>query len=146
MEASAALLLASHARGTPRELRRLMERALDGFVSSEDPILEEVHVIRMLALEGYDAEGLSPDEQRYMKLLRGHPCLSLGQLARRLGKQGDAVRDTIEPFLLQCGLVEITERGRVATSRRPASKSAERSAPRISSDSARTPRHFGTVG
>jgi Holliday junction DNA helicase RuvB len=38
-------------------------------------------------------------------------------LAQCVGEESDTVEDAYEPFLLQCGLIQRTARGRVATER-----------------------------
>jgi Holliday junction DNA helicase RuvB len=113
---AAAGRLAAHARGTPREALRLLERVLDAPVA-EGPV-DRPSVDRALAALGYDADGLQPLERRYLGLLRssGGP-VSLHRLARMLGTSARSVRCTVEPFLFRRGLVEMTPRGRVATAR-----------------------------
>ena len=97
-------------------------------------------VSRVLDVEGFDAHGLSPDEQRYMAVVAPKGIVSLGQIARLMGKDEASVRDCIEPNLLRRNLIGITRQGRVAT-RQPAPlrlhENGEYSPPRISSDSAR---------
>ena len=44
----------------------------------------------------------------------GRP-IGLGTLAVAIGEAPETVEDVYEPFLMQCGLLERTPRGRVAT-------------------------------
>jgi Holliday junction DNA helicase RuvB len=44
----------------------------------------------------------------------GHP-VGLGTLAVSVGEEPDTLEDVYEPFLLKCGLLRRTPRGRVAT-------------------------------
>lgn len=141
--------LAERARGTPREALRLLDRVLDDVAASSSDAVDEATVLATLAREGYDAVGLAPDEQRYMALLRSGTCLSLGQLARRLGKDAETVRERIEPHLLRRAWIRITDRGRVATPRALGAlrlQGGERSPPPNSSEFAREPRPIGRVG
>jgi Holliday junction DNA helicase RuvB len=47
---------------------------------------------------------------------RGQP-IGLTTLAQCVGEETDTIEDAYEPFLLQCGLIQRTSRGRVPTPR-----------------------------
>lgn len=105
--------LAALSRGTPREALRLLERVLDHAVTSQRTFAATQHVEEVLRKLGYDALGLAPDEQRYLRLLRESPApIPLARLARLLGQTADGVARQIEPSSLRMGLVETTMRGR----------------------------------
>ena len=108
-----ASVLAAHARGTPREVLRLVERlrrdvALRGTKEADASLCR-----RMLERLGYDAAGLSAEERRYLGLLRrSRDPIPLGRLARMLGMSARTLLDDIEPWLCRWGLVRIGPRGR----------------------------------
>lgn len=110
--------LAAYARGTPREVLRLLDRVLDYAACDGIASLDRPRVQRVLTALGFDADGLDPAEQHYLALLceTGRP-MSLRLLARLMGTSPATVTATIEPFLVRSGLVEMTPRGRVATAR-----------------------------
>ncbi len=110
-----ARLVAERARGTPRAALRLLERVLNDVLGRGGSGLDGESVRGALLRLGYDAEGLAPDERRYLDLLeRRHRPMALAQLARGLRLGERIVQDHVEPELLDRGLVAITPRGRVA--------------------------------
>ena len=78
--------------------------------------LESAHVVEAASRLGIDERGLGREEQAVIGLLvgRGRP-LGLAAIAARLGIDLDTLREVYEPWLERCGLIERTERGRVAT-------------------------------
>ena len=63
-----------------------------------------------------DALGLDPLDRRYLRLIAEHfggGPVGVETLAASLAEARDAVEDVVEPFLLQCGLIQRTPRGRV---------------------------------
>jgi len=79
-------------------------------------IIQFSHVVHGAQRLGIDARGLSPEERAVVRLLidRGRP-VGLEAIASRLGLDLETLRDVHEPWLERAGLVERTERGRVAT-------------------------------
>ena len=79
-------------------------------------IIQLSHVVHGAAGLGIDARGLSREDRAVVRLLieRGRP-LGLQAIAARLGLDLETLRDVHEPWLERAGLVERTERGRVAT-------------------------------
>ena len=115
LEPEAAAYLAASARGTPREVLRLLDHALDRVAGPQAAVIDPAAVRATLRGLGYDEQGLQPSEQRYLALLRAcRRPVPLGRLARMLGASTRTLLDHLEPFLFRRGLVEITPRGRVA--------------------------------
>jgi Holliday junction DNA helicase RuvB len=87
--------IARRSRGTPRVANRLLRRVRDfAEVRHEGKITTEI------ARAG----------------LAGGP-VGLSTLAAAVGEETDTIEDVVEPFLLQCGFLKRTPRGRVATDR-----------------------------
>ena len=66
--------------------------------------------------DGLKALGLDPLERRYLTLIAEHfggGPVGVETIAASLAEARDAVEDVVEPFLLQCGLIQRTPRGRV---------------------------------
>jgi Holliday junction DNA helicase RuvB len=63
-----------------------------------------------------DALGLDAMDRRYLRCIAdvyGGGPVGIETLAAALAEQRDTLEDVIEPFLIQCGLVMRTPRGRV---------------------------------
>ncbi len=122
VDEDAAQLLAEHARGTPRTLVHLTLAALD-HAASREPAASRAGTLDVGASEaraalralGYDGEGFTPLDRRYLETLRAQAGpVALQRLAAMLGVGASTLRDCVEPFLALRGLVSFTPRGRVA--------------------------------
>lgn len=105
-------------RGTPRIVNRLLRRIRDyaqvhnaGLVTTE--VVEEA-----LTLEGIDRLGLDPLDRRYLKVLAatfgGGPA-GVDAIAATMSEEPDTLEEVVEPYLLQCGYLTRTRRGRQLT-------------------------------
>ncbi|MCR5698891.1 MAG: Holliday junction branch migration DNA helicase RuvB [Treponemataceae bacterium] len=114
----AALLMASSSRGTPRVANRILRRMRDfAQVSSSKSITKDVVKfglekleIDCLGLEKYDREILLSIINNY-----GGGPVGAETLAISIGESIDTLEDYYEPYLIQCGLIQRTPRGRVVT-------------------------------
>lgn len=112
-EEDAVRLLASRARGTPRIANHLLRFARDVAAGG----ILSVEVAReSLELQEIDSLGLNAQDRQYLDFLisRSHP-VGAQAIAAKLGLKQDTVAGVIEPYLLQCDLIDRTPRGRVAT-------------------------------
>lgn len=124
---AAAQVIAEAARGTPRELLRLTERMLEAAARTGTSVLDQGAARAALQRLGFDRDGLTPAEQVYLRALRGFDRpVSLQRLAHTLGVSPRTLSAAVEPHLFRAGLVEMTARGRVATS-----PSARRAPPHV---------------
>jgi Holliday junction DNA helicase RuvB len=118
VEDDAALLMASCSRGTPRVANRVLRRMrdfaqVDGSGVITKPIVEaglKKLGIDSLGLEYYDREVLLSIINNFS----GGP-VGAETLAISIGESMDTLEDYYEPYLIQCGLLQRTARGRVAT-------------------------------
>jgi Holliday junction DNA helicase RuvB len=121
--------VARRAKGTPREAIRILKRARDvarlsaeattdlaHVVQDGAPAIRLAHVVQAAERLGIDRHGLDRVEQAAVRLLveRGRP-VGVEALAGRVGVDRETFRDVHEPWLERSGLIERTERGRVAT-------------------------------
>jgi holliday junction DNA helicase RuvB len=71
-----------------------------------------------LAVFDVDELGLDRLDRRVLEAVidrfDGGP-VGLGTLATTVSEESDTIEDAVEPFLLRCGLLQRTPRGRVAT-------------------------------
>jgi len=115
-----AAAIASRSRGTPRVANRLLKRVRDfaevrgsGVVDHQaaDAALELLEIDE-LGLDRLDRDILGAICEKFS----GGP-VGLSTLAVTVGEEADTVEDVYEPYLLQCGFLKRTPRGRVATAR-----------------------------
>jgi holliday junction DNA helicase RuvB len=111
-------LIAHRARGTPRVANRLLRRVRDFAIVRSEGKLTPAVANEALKLEGIDEAGLDSLDRRFMHVLakdyEGGPA-GLEALAATMGEEADTLEDVIEPFLLQCGLIRRTPKGRQLT-------------------------------
>ena len=110
--------IARRARGTPRIAGRLLRRVRDfAFVAGAEAIDRAVADKALAALE-VDAAGLDAMDRRYLTTMAvnyGGGPVGVETLAAALSEPRDAIEDIIEPYLIQCGLLQRTPRGRLVT-------------------------------
>src|SRR6476646_878169 len=111
--------IARRARGTPRIAGRLLRRVRD-FASAADAasIDRKIADHALSALE-VDAAGLDAMDRRYLTTIAmnyGGGPVGVETMAAALSEPRDAIEDIIEPYLIQCGYLQRTPRGRLLTS------------------------------
>ncbi len=120
LEPDGADAIASRSRGTPRVANRLLKRVRDyAEVRSGGTVSADVADTALALLE-IDELGLDRLDRDLLHALcvrfEGSP-VGLSTLAVTVGEEQDTVEDVYEPYLLQCGLLKRTPRGRAATRR-----------------------------
>ena len=110
--------IARRARGTPRVATRLLRRVRDFATVDQREIVDAVCANEALNRLGVDQLGLDSLDRRYLKMIAenysGGP-VGVETLAAALSEQRDTLEETVEPFLLQQGLIQRTPRGRMLT-------------------------------
>ena len=118
LDAQACAELARRSRGTPRIANRLLRRVRDYAQVRADghgslPVAQAA-----LAMLEVDALGLEPLDRKILDTMirkfRGGP-VGLDTIATSVAEEPETIEDVHEPFLIQCGLLARTPRGRVAT-------------------------------
>ncbi len=109
--------IAKRARSTPRTANYLLKRARD-YAQLKREGLSERSVSAALGLLEVDNLGLTPLDRKMLTALierfNGGPA-GVNALAAALSEEPATLSEVHEPFLLQLGLIERTQRGRVAT-------------------------------
>jgi Holliday junction DNA helicase RuvB len=118
IEPSGAYEIARRSRGTPRITNRLLRRVRDyAQVKADNIVTQEVAKIGLEMLE-VDEMGLDyMDRTLLLTIIEkfdGGP-VGLDTLAAAISEEKDTIEDVYEPFLIQCGFLERTPRGRKAT-------------------------------
>ncbi|MCC7260394.1 MAG: Holliday junction branch migration DNA helicase RuvB [Alphaproteobacteria bacterium] len=110
--------IARRSRGTPRVAVRLLRRVRDfAAVEKSISIDRKVADYALQRLE-VDDRGLDSADRRYMRVIAefyaGGP-VGVETIAAALSEQRDTLEETIEPYLIQLGLLQRTPRGRMLT-------------------------------
>jgi holliday junction DNA helicase RuvB len=111
--------IARRSRGTPRIAGRLLRRVRD-FASVDDAkSIDRAIADKALKALEVDAAGLDAMDRRYLTAIAmnyGGGPVGVETMAAALSEPRDAIEDIIEPYLIQCGLLQRTPRGRLLTS------------------------------
>jgi len=109
--------IAKRSRATPRTANYLLKRSRDYAQLKRAPLSAKL-VNESLGLLEVDELGLTPLDRKLLTVLidrfNGGPA-GVNALAAALAEEPATVSEVHEPFLLQLGLIERTQRGRVAT-------------------------------
>lgn len=115
-----ALEIARRSRGTPRLANRLLKRVRDWAQVCGDGTINEDVSAEALSFYDVDPLGLDAMDNRILQLLAvqfgGRP-VGVNTIASALSEDVDTIEDVYEPFLMQCGLIARTPKGRQATLR-----------------------------
>ena len=118
IEEAGALEIASRSRGTPRIANRLLRRVRDyAQVCAGGVITSEVADRALSSLE-VDKLGLDALDRRMLRSIidfYGGGPVGLDTLAATINEEAVTIEDVYEPYLLQCGFLTRTPRGRCVT-------------------------------
>jgi Holliday junction DNA helicase RuvB len=110
--------IARRSRGTPRIAIRLLKRIRDFSIVAKKEEIDKEIVDLALSRLNVDSMGLDGSDLRYLSFIiknyNGGP-IGIDTISAGLLEEKDSVEDTIEPYLIQCGFVNKTARGRVIT-------------------------------
>jgi len=118
IEADGALEIARRSRGTPRIANRLLRRVRDfAEVRAAGNITSDVADLALQMLD-VDALGLDVMDRKLLRCVLdkfGGGPVGVDNLAAAIGEERDTIEDVLEPFLIQQGFMQRTNRGRIAT-------------------------------
>ncbi len=112
--------IAARSRGTPRVANRLLRRVRDFAEVRGAGTIDEGTARAALDLLEVDAAGLDRLDREILSALCerfGGGPVGLSTLAVAVGEEAGTIEDVYEPYLLVCGLLQRTPRGRMATPR-----------------------------
>ncbi len=120
LDDAGALEIAARSRGTPRVANRLLRRVRDwAEVRGTGTVTAEAAGSALELLE-VDALGCDRLDREILRVLcttySGRP-VGLSTLSIAVGEESDTIEEVYEPYLVQCGLIGRTARGRTATAR-----------------------------
>ncbi len=119
MTADGANEIARRSRGTPRIAGRLLRRVRDFASAADAAAIDRRIADHALGALEVDQAGLDAMDRRYLSTIALHyggGPVGVETLAAALSEPRDAIEDIIEPFLIQCGYLQRTPRGRLLTS------------------------------
>jgi Holliday junction DNA helicase RuvB len=110
--------VARRSRGTPRIANRLLRRVRDYAQVKADGRISKPVADAALKMLDVDALGLDLMDRKLLlaviEKFSGGP-VGLENLAHVIGEEADTIEDVLEPYHIQCGYLQRTPRGRVAT-------------------------------
>src|SRR6185369_878623 len=113
-----AMEIAARCRGTPRIANRLLRRVRDYAQVRGAGNIDKVTAQVSLEMLEVDKHGLDEIDRRLLLTIiekyQSGP-VGLNTLAAALAEEADAIEEIYEPFLIQIGFLDRTQRGRVAT-------------------------------
>ncbi len=110
--------IASRSRGTPRIANRLLRRVRDFAQVRADGVVTLEVARAALELYEVDESGLDRLDRAVLDVLCrrfGGGPVGVSTLAVAVGEERETVEEVAEPYLVRCGLLARTPRGRVAT-------------------------------
>jgi Holliday junction DNA helicase RuvB len=114
----AAELVAARSRGTPRVANRILRRVRDVAEVRHQGVVTTAIAEEALALLEVDAAGLERFDRDLLRCVIdkfGGGPVGLSTLAVSLGEEAETIEDVYEPYLLQLGFLQRTQRGRMIT-------------------------------
>ena len=118
LEDEGASEIARRSRGTPRIANRLLRRVRDYAQVKADGKVTKPVADAALKMLDVDALGLDLMDRKLLlaviEKFSGGP-VGLENLAHVIGEEADTIEDVLEPYLIQCGYLQRTPRGRMAT-------------------------------
>ena len=115
-----AQVIGQRSRGTPRIANRLLRRLRDFAVVAGASTLDETLAGEALARLDVDPHGLDQMDRKILQTIIGHyegGPVGVRTLAAALSEEVRTIEEIYEPYLIQCGLIKRTPRGRVATAK-----------------------------
>jgi len=112
--------IAKRARGTPRVANRLLRRVRDYAQVVADNIITQDVALKALTDLRIDDLGLDGVDVNVVKCIiekfDGGP-VGIDTIAASINEESETIEDVYEPYLIQMGFLDRTQRGRVATRR-----------------------------
>jgi Holliday junction DNA helicase RuvB len=118
IELEGAWEIATRSRGTARIANRLLKRARDFAEVRANGVITKGVAQEALALLNVDPLGLDDLDRKVLRAIIekfGGGPVGLETIAASIGEEATTIMDVVEPYLLQLGFLDRTQRGRVAT-------------------------------
>lgn len=110
--------LACCSRGTPRITNRLLRRVRDFAEVKAQGIIDRNIAMQALEMLNIDVGGFDYMDRKLLLAIidkfNGGP-VGLDSIASTIGEERETIEDVLEPYLIQKGFIQRTQRGRIAT-------------------------------
>jgi Holliday junction DNA helicase RuvB len=120
IDETGAFEIAKRSRGTPRVANRLLRRVRDYAQVKHDGNITAAIADQALSLLEVDRQGFDLMDRKLLEAIiekfDGGP-VGLDNLSAAIGEAKDTIEDVLEPYLIQQGFMQRTQRGRIATDR-----------------------------
>ena len=114
----AAREIARRSRGTPRKANNWLRWSRDYADSRADGRIDRDVADAALEMKCVDVVGLEEQDRRYLltilRVFDGGPA-GIQAISHTMNVPSDTLEDEVEPFLLRCGFIQRTPRGRTVT-------------------------------
>ncbi|HLJ54610.1 MAG TPA: Holliday junction branch migration DNA helicase RuvB [Chthonomonadaceae bacterium] len=118
IEPLGSLEIARRSRGTPRIANRMLKRVRDWAQVRAEGIITQAVADEAFRAHEIDHLGLDELDRRFLRAIidkfDGGP-VGMDTLAAMLGQERDTLEDVVEPYMMQLGFLNRTNRGRIAT-------------------------------
>jgi Holliday junction DNA helicase RuvB len=118
IDETGAFEIAKRSRGTPRVANRLLRRVRDYAQVKHDGNITAAIADQALSLLEVDRQGFDLMDRKLLEAIiekfDGGP-VGLYNLSAAIGEAKDTIEDVLEPYLIQQGFMQRTQRGRIAT-------------------------------
>jgi Holliday junction DNA helicase RuvB len=118
IEEEGASEIAQRSRGTPRIANRLLRRVRDYAQVRASGVVTRAVADTALRMLDVDTLGFDLMDRKLLEAIInkfGGGPVGVENLAAAIGEERDTIEDVLEPFLIQQGYLQRTQRGRVAT-------------------------------
>lgn len=113
-----AVEISRRSRGTPRIANRLLKRVRDFAEVRAGGLITENVAMEALKMLGVDEWGFDHMDRKILLTIIdkfGGGPVGLDTISSAISEERDTIEDVYEPFLIQCGFINRTPRGRTAT-------------------------------
>jgi Holliday junction DNA helicase RuvB len=118
IDTGGALEIARRSRGTPRIANRILRRVRDFAQVRADGHIDQGVAREALKLLDIDEKGFDNMDRTILRTIiekfSGGP-VGIDTISSAIHEEPDTIEDVYEPYLIQCGYINRTPRGRVAT-------------------------------
>lgn len=109
--------IAKRSRQTPRIANYLLRRVRD-YAQMHKKDIDHGSIEEAFSMLGLDEYGLGHQDSALLRIIAenfGGGPVGVKNLATALGEDEGTIEDVVEPYLIQCGFLERTSRGRILT-------------------------------
>lgn len=108
-------VIAQRCKYTPRIALQMLKRLNNMSVYEGESLTPQYAIKTFDSLHIFD-NGLNEEDIKYLMALRNGNVISLNSLGAAINRSVESIKESLEPFLIYKGYIEVTPRGRLVTS------------------------------